>query len=446
MEEYMRLLLEQIRCKKAHPYIKAEIQGHIEEQMEDNMRLGMSKEEAEKAAIEDMGSPVETGISLDGIHKPQIAWGIIGLVAVISVLGSILQLIMSKQTGYFVGEGAEFLLHTMLGFLLMLMIYRVDYTNIARFSRIIAVLLLGIYIFSFIGGIEVNGRIWYVWRNSPVRISISAIMILYVPLYGAIIYKDYGQGYKGILKSIMWMLAPVIIAFRLPHLPLAVLLLLSMAVVLTVAISQGWFQVSKKKTIGCLWGCILGMPVLGLNLLWKCGLLASYQVERIKAFFQVGEMTRYVGYVSSMLQENIQESKMFGSNGKDLGKYVFTNGDYFLSYIFSAYGLILGVIICCILAVLILEIFAVSFGQKNQLGRCMGCGCGIVILINFLYNIGLNIGRFPLMQSFLPLFSAGGNNIMVCYILLGIVLSIYRYKNIYPSKIDTRLKTMKIEI
>ena len=125
---------------------------------------------------------------------------------------------------------------------------------------------------------------------------------------------------------------------------------------------------------------------------------------------------------------------------------MFTNGDYFLSYIFSAYGLILGVIICCILAVLILEIFAVSFGQKNQLGRCMGCGCGMVILINFLYNIGLNIGRFPLMQSFLPLFSAGGNNIMVCYILLGIVLSIYRYKNIYPSKIDTRLKTMKIEI
>lgn len=444
MEEYMKLLLEQIRCKKAHPYIKEEIEGHIEEQIAENIRHGMAKEDAEKAAVEDMGSPVEVGISLDRIHKPQIAWGIIGLVAVISVMSGILQLIMSKQTGHFVGEGAEFVVHTTIGFLLMLMIYRIDYTNIARFSRIIAVLLLGIYLCSFILGREVNGRIWYVYRIG--RISISAIMILYVPLYGAIIYKNYGQGYKGILKSILWMLFPVVIACRLPHQPLAVLLLVSMAVVLTIAIAQGWFQVSKKKAIGCLWGCIMGMPVIGLNLLWKCGLLASYQVERIKAFFQVGEMTRYVGYVSSMLQENIQESKMFGSNGKDLGKYVFTNGDYFLSYIFSAYGLILGVIICCILAVLILEIFAVSFGQKNQLGRCMGCGYGMVILINFLYNIGLNIGRFPLMQSFLPLFSAGGNNIMVCYILLGIVLSIYRYKNIYPSKIDTRLKTMKIEI
>ena len=137
---------------------------------------------------------------------------------------------------------------------------------------------------------------------------------------------------------------------------------------------------------------------------------------------------------------------MFGSNGKDLGKYVFTNGDYFLSYIFSAYGLILGVIICCILAVLILKIFAVSFGQKNQLGRCIGCGCGMVILLNFLYSVGLNLGEFPLTQSFLPFFSAGGNNIIVCYILLGIVLSINRYKNIYPAKVNTRLKTMKVEI
>ena len=150
MEEYMKLLLEQIRCKKAHPYIKEEIEGHIEEQIADNIRHGMAKEDAEKAAVEDMGSPVEVGISLDRIHKPQIAWGIIGLVAVISVMSGILQLIMSKQTGHFVGEGAEFVVHTTIGFLLMLMIYRIDYTNIARFSRIIAALLLEIYLCSFV--------------------------------------------------------------------------------------------------------------------------------------------------------------------------------------------------------------------------------------------------------------------------------------------------------
>ena len=51
MEQYLKLLLEQIRCKRVHPYIKEEIQAHIEDQIEDNIQLGMTMEEAEKAAV-----------------------------------------------------------------------------------------------------------------------------------------------------------------------------------------------------------------------------------------------------------------------------------------------------------------------------------------------------------------------------------------------------------
>ena len=74
MEEYLEKLLAQIRCKKARPYIAEEIRGHIESQIEDNIVSGMTDQEAEKNAVADMGNPVEVGISLDKIHKPQIAW------------------------------------------------------------------------------------------------------------------------------------------------------------------------------------------------------------------------------------------------------------------------------------------------------------------------------------------------------------------------------------
>ena len=30
MDEYLKTLLEQIRCKKARPYVKKELQDHIE--------------------------------------------------------------------------------------------------------------------------------------------------------------------------------------------------------------------------------------------------------------------------------------------------------------------------------------------------------------------------------------------------------------------------------
>ena len=44
MEEYLKTLLEQIRCKKAHASIYHEIRGHIEEQVADNIAEGMSKD------------------------------------------------------------------------------------------------------------------------------------------------------------------------------------------------------------------------------------------------------------------------------------------------------------------------------------------------------------------------------------------------------------------
>lgn len=33
MDEYLKTLLEQIRCKKARPYIRQELQDHIEDQI-----------------------------------------------------------------------------------------------------------------------------------------------------------------------------------------------------------------------------------------------------------------------------------------------------------------------------------------------------------------------------------------------------------------------------
>ena len=44
MDEYLKTLLEQIRCKKARPYVKQEFQDHIEDQIEANMHIRMSGE------------------------------------------------------------------------------------------------------------------------------------------------------------------------------------------------------------------------------------------------------------------------------------------------------------------------------------------------------------------------------------------------------------------
>ena len=74
MDEYLKTLLEQIRCKKARPYVKKEFQDHIEDQMEANMHAGMDREQAEREAVRDMEIlwkqesrlTVSTGLRLHG--------------------------------------------------------------------------------------------------------------------------------------------------------------------------------------------------------------------------------------------------------------------------------------------------------------------------------------------------------------------------------------------
>lgn len=435
MEEYMNLLMEQIRCKKAHPYIREEIQGHIEEQTRENIALGMSKEEALESAVQDMGSPVEVGIALDRIHRPKAAWSMIGLMALISLAGIILHQIIFRQVGEDAASSAEFALHTIIGFILMLVIYHIDYSVIARYAQIIASVFIGVGVFALFSGKVANGTIAYA-HIGGLRVSVFAIMMLYVPLFGALIYRYYGFGYKALPKAVLWMAAPVVIAWRLPNLPLALILLVAMSAVLTVAVALGWFQVSKKKVITALWGCVLGLPSIGLAVILSFGGPGNHRLERIRAFLTGSGAENYV---TNMLRDILAESRFVGNNGTELTGYLRDySDDYIFSYVLSNYGLLWGIILCCILAVVLVKMFTVCFKQKSQLGMCMGCGCGMIILLNVIIHIGINLGLLPVTGSFLPFFSTGGSSIITSYVLMGIILSVYRYKNVYPARVKLK--------
>ena len=87
----MEVLLEQIRCKRAWAMIEEEIRNHILDQAEANRQQGMEEEEALAEAVRDMGDPVEAGVALDRIHRPQTEWGMMALIGVISLFSIFVQ-------------------------------------------------------------------------------------------------------------------------------------------------------------------------------------------------------------------------------------------------------------------------------------------------------------------------------------------------------------------
>lgn len=136
MDEYLKLLLEQIRCTKARPYIKQELQDHMEDQIAENMKAGMDHEQAEKEAVRDMGDPVETGISLDSIHRPQAAWKLLGMIILISIAGILIHAgISGKASENAVAGSDRYVFHVIIGLAVMMILYLLDYTVLAKFSK-----------------------------------------------------------------------------------------------------------------------------------------------------------------------------------------------------------------------------------------------------------------------------------------------------------------------
>ena len=248
MDEYLKTLLEQIRCKKARPYVKQEFQDHIEDQIEANMQAGMDCEQAEREAVRDMGDPVETGISLDSVHRPQVAWKLLGIIVLISIAGVLIHAGIAGKISENAATGSDrYVFHVVIGLAVMMILYLLDYTVLARFSKIIAVVLLSACLVTLLGGCRLNGARYFIVLPGGRGISMQTLMLFYVPIYGAILYKYHGWGYKGLMRAIIWMIAPVILVCAMPALMTACVMLVSMLVMLTIAIQKNWFTVRKRR-------------------------------------------------------------------------------------------------------------------------------------------------------------------------------------------------------
>ena len=222
---------------------------------------------------------------------------------------------------------------------------------------------------------------------------------------------------------------------------------MTMAVQLSIAVAKGWFKVPKKITIAVLWTSITVLPLAILALLYRTGSLANYQMERIRAFLYLDNDAAFL----TRTVRSFNEVNMVGDSGKELlGALPNPNSDFLLLYLANKYGLVIVLVVVAAVVAMIVTGCIASAKSKNQLGLVMGVGCMNVLLANLIINVFQNMGVVPYADSFMPFFSAGGSNIVLAYIFLGIILSIYKYKDAYPQNMDIgirgRLKLGNMEI
>ena len=468
MEEYIKKLLEQIRFRKAHKAIGDEIRLHIEEQISANISEGMDKETAEKKAVEDMGDPVDAGIALDKVHRPQMAFGVIIIAIVVAVIGAIANYCLAKDffTSYSLDEaphaylngGEAYIRSAILGIIVMLLLYLIDYATVAKYSKIAAIAILFSYavmsfanykysvIFEIDNYAEKPG--WYVLVSRIFGWSGSKLFLI-VPLFAGILYKYRGQKSRAVSKAILWIIATAIISSRNQTMGFrAVAIVICMLVELTIAIKKEWIKVPKIPTLISVWSLFTVVPAGILLLIYKNmwflhkkGLLGLWQMEPMRSWFvpdsgmrRIRELLGGISIVGSGFVSSFDGQVNVPTINYVRNSY---GGDRILTDIVAVWGLLAVLGAITIVAGIIVIGFVTLSKTKNQLGMVMGSGCMMWLTVNAIYNACVAFGliRFPnYPQSFFPFLSS--RNLVASYALLGIILSIYKYKNAYSQHID----------
>lgn len=448
-EQYLNMVVDQIRCRTARDEIREELSEHIEEQTKAFMSEGLGKNEAEEAAVREMGDPVETGSALDRVHRPVMPWGMIALIVVLSIAGCALQHIFGQKiagsdaadfTAYYNNAvtGRE-ILYTVAGLLIMTAVCFVDYTRIAERARELMILLA-----AFVGagtallGVQMNGATQWI-ALGPITVNVLLALLLSVPLYAAVLYRYRGGGWTAVIKSILWMFPGSILAFHCNGVWMMFTLILTYLAVMAVAVYRGWFCISRKLLLSVMGTAAVLLPAGAAAYYYFFG--ASYQRERIAALFGMftGE-TPAVSYTAGYARELLGKSRLIGPgmNLPDVSAMP-EPSQILLSCVAGYYGILAALILAGALTFLLLRFLKISLSQKNQLGMLMGAGCVVSLLIQtgcyLLNNLGIwNVG------SYCPFLSASGSGKISVYILLGILLSICRHKNTAPRrKTITRL-------
>lgn len=432
-QEYLEILMEQLRCKKARGMVEEEIRSHIEDQKCAYMADGMEEGEAEEEAVRQMGDPVETGIELDRIHKPQMAWDMILLIIFLSGIGLLVQYLLSVHFGQssFMPSPAKAVICIAAGIAVMIGICMLDYSRIGKWAKMIYLVLAGISILSLlVNGVGVMHNIWL---DIPFygHYNLSSFLPLFVPLYGAILYSCRGEGYRALVKGVLWALPVFLVLLLSVNLPMMVIIGLSFGGTLAVAVCKNWFRVSRKLIL-CIMGIVAIMvPVALVNFISFSG--NSYMKDRIQFWlhpFQVESDYQYGRFTWDFLTNN----RWLGMNRlMDSGEWTAdklpAGNDYTLAYISTYYGILAAIVVVGLILLLFWRGFHLSILQKNQLGMIMGSGCAIVLLVQFVFYVLCNSGFLP-SAIYCPFITYGGAGMLTTYILLGIMLSVYRYQNV----------------
>lgn len=173
----------------------------------------------------------------------------------------------------------------------------------------------------------------------------------------------------------------------------------------------------------------IAAAAVAVPLLWPR--LEVYQQDRVLALFNQ-EDSAY----AKILYQQICGKISIGA-GQITGRGLFTGehhyvplayNDFFFSYLSECLGFIGSVGVLLLLAMVCMRTMRTALRAQDDLGSYICVGVFGVFLAQTVINVGMNLTLLPVIGVTLPFFSSGGTSVVMLFLCVGLVLSVYRYK------------------
>jgi rod shape determining protein RodA len=165
-------------------------------------------------------------------------------------------------------------------------------------------------------------------------------------------------------------------------------------------------------------------------------MMRDYQRERLMVFLNPQHDPTGSGY--NVLQSIIAVGSG-GLTGRGFGEgpqsqlnfLPVAHTDFVFAGFAEATGFIGAIVLIAILVLLFTRLLNVARASKDEFGMFLAVGSATMILFQMFVNIGMNISLMPVTGIPLPFVSYGGTSLVINFMLIGIIQSIYlRHKKI----------------
>lgn len=336
---------------------------------------------------------------------------LIGLLSIYSVSFAHNKSFFYKQLGFIIA-----------GFFLMLIFAVLDY----RFFRNHPRLLIALYIVAlallvgvFIFGAPIRGASsWFKigpFNIEPVEFA-KLVMILILAEYFSLRHIELYR-IRHIIASGIYIGIPAVLVFFQPDLGSAMVLVFLWIAIMVIAGIK-----IRHLLILFLLGIIL------FSIAWF-GILKDYQKDRFITF-----INPYIDPLGSSYQR-IQSVIAIGAGkfwGRGLGQGSQSQLDFLpeqhTDFIFASiaeeWGFAGALLVFIFYFLLFWRLIKIALVVENNFARLFCVGAGIIFIFQFAVNIGMNLGVFPIAGISLPFLSYGGSNLLISFVMLGIIQSI----------------------